>query len=436
MKPLALHTIGSNPLRQRLRVLSRERRADEARQFLEQFHHENGLPAGECAARVREVERELLRTGHYDHTPEELAFGARVAWRNHARCIGRLFWKGLEVADCRHIDEPDAIASRMVDHMQFARGDGRIRSTISIFAPVKGDAETAELPSHIESRQIAQYAGYMQRDGRVVGDPIAVEATNTAIALGWNAPAERGAFDLLPIVVCDGRGRRHVYELPPGTVQELDIVHPRAAGLAALGLRWYTVPCVSSMVLSIGGIEYPCAPFNGFYMASEIASRNFVDETRYNMLEPAADALGVDRSSGLWKDRVVTELNEAVIHSFRAAGATILDHHTASEQFMDFHQKEVAAGRTPSAEWSWIVPPQASSLCPVYHLPMRDRHLVPNYYASAATDGARLAPGAAEVSRHESLAHGAAGSRCPFARSVGAVARGLGAIARAKAAMF
>ena len=435
MRTLA-NTTGSNPLRQRLRQLSPERRAAEARTFLEQYHRENELAPSICSARIREALRELGQTGHYDHTPEELAFGARVAWRNHARCIGRLFWKGLEVADCRGIVEPDEMASRMADHMVFARGDGRIRSTISIFAPVRGDAAHADMPAHVESRQIAQYAGYLQSDGSVLGDPVAVEATSTAIALGWRPPSQRSAFDLLPIVICDARGRRHLYELPAGTVQEVDIAHPREPRLASLGLRWYTVPCVSSMMMTIGGIEYPCAPFNGFYMASEIASRNFTDETRYDLLAPAADALRIDRASGLWRDRVVTELNEAVLHSFRSAGVTILDHHTASEQFMDFHQKEIAAGRTPSAEWSWIVPPQASSLCPVYHLPMRDRNLVPNYYASASADGAQLAPGAAEALRHEGVASGHAGSRCPFARGVGSIARGLGAIARAKAAMF
>jgi len=194
-------------------------------------------------------------------------------------------------------------------------------------------------------------------------------------------------------------------------------------GLAALGLRWYAVPAVSSMTLTIGGIEYPCAPFNGFYMASEIASRNFADESRYDQLRAAAEAMGIDTSRALWKDRVLTELNEAVLHSFKAVGATVLDHHTASEQFMEFFQKERSAGREPSAEWSWIVPPQASSACPVYHLPMQDRHLVPNYYGSVATDGARL--GAEQAAAEP--AHGASGdiSRCPFARGLGLLARSM-----------
>jgi nitric-oxide synthase len=411
-------SISSNPLRQRLRQLDLGTRLAEAESFIRQFHRENELGDDACRARLREVRRDLERAGHYDHTPEELAFGARVAWRNHARCIGRLFWKSLDVHDCRTISDPAGIASRMVDHMVGARGDGRIRSTISVFAPVKGD----ELPAHVESRQIAQYAGHLRGDGSIVGDPIAVEATRAAKALGWRGPRSEGMFDLLPIVICDARGRRHLFELPEGTVQEVAIEHPGFPALADLGLRWYTVPCVSSMIMTIGGIEYPCAPFNGFYMASEIASRNFVDETRYDLLRPLARALAIRESDPLWKDRVVTELNAAVLHSFRAAGATILDHHTASAQFMDFAQKETASGRTPSADWMWIVPPQAPSVCPVYHLPMRDRNLVPNYYSSRATDGAHIGVRPDEE------------SRCPVTRGLGRLGRVLGGFAGRKAA--
>jgi len=412
-------TMPSNPLAQRLRVLGPAQKLAEAERFIRQFHEENALPDGDCERRLREVRACLARTGHYDHTPDELAFGARIAWRNHGRCIGRLFWKSLVVVDRRNVTDPAEIAACCAEHLVAARGDGRIRSTITVFAPARG----SELPAHIESRQLTQYAGYLERDGSILGDPANIEATRSAIALGWRAPAERSAFDLLPLQICDAHGRRHLFELPEGTAQEIPIVHPTLPGLAALGLRWYAVPAVSSMTLTIGGIEYPCAPFNGFYMASEIASRNFIDATRYDLLAPAAAALGIAARGPLWKDRVVTELNEAVLHSFARAGVMILDHHAASEQFMEFFAKERSAGREPNGDWSWIVPPQASSACPVYHLPMQDRHLVPNYYGSVATDGARL--GAEQAAAEP--AHGASGdiSRCPFARGLGLLARSM-----------
>jgi nitric-oxide synthase len=310
------------------------------------------------------------------------------------------------------------------------------------------------MPAHIESRQLVQYAGYLAEDGSIVGDPASIEATRMAIELGWNPPAQRSRFDVLPLQICDEHGQRHLFEYPDGVVQEALMEHPTQPAFASLGLRWYTVPAVSSMVLSIGGIEYPCAPFNGFYMASEIASRNFADVSRYDQLRAVAEVLAIDTTRPLWKDRVLTELNEVVLHSFKKVGATILDHHTASEQFMEFFQKERSAGREPSAEWSWIVPPQAAAACPVYHLAMEDHHTVPNYYGSAATDGAKLgvrgvrdgsnASGALnqfDTTLHEPRAAARASdhparssdvtasdvSRCPFAR--GLSMRGLGLLA-------
>ena len=49
--------------------------------------------------------REIDLTGTYWHTTEELAFGARVAWRNNARCIGRLYWRSLQVRDLRDVSD-------------------------------------------------------------------------------------------------------------------------------------------------------------------------------------------------------------------------------------------------------------------------------------------------------------------------------------------
>jgi nitric-oxide synthase len=452
----------TNPLRQRLRTLSLAEKLAEAEAFIRQFYVENNLGIEARDARLCEVRTALESFNHYEHTTEELAFGARVAWRNHARCIGRLFWKSLVVVDRREVTDPAEIAACCAEHLLSARGvsagdsgasptsggSGGIRSTITIFAPVRGD----RMPAHIESRQLVQYAGYLAEDGSILGDPASIEATRMAIELGWNPPAQRSRFDVLPLQVCDEHGQRHLFEYPDGVVQEALMEHPTQPAFASLGLRWYTVPAVSSMVLSIGGIEYPCAPFNGFYMASEIASRNFADVSRYDQLRAAAEVLAIDTTRPLWKDRVLTELNEVVLYSFKKVGATILDHHTASEQFMEFFQKERSAGREPSAEWSWIVPPQASAACPVYHLAMEDRHMVPNYYGSAATDGAKLGlqgvreasealdardalnqfdttlhePGAAaRASDHHARSSDVTASdvsRCPFARGLGLLA--------------
>lgn len=379
--------VRADPVRRRLRRISRGEQRDEAVAFIRQFARETGLPDTLRAAREREVVRALATCGHYEHSADELAFGARLAWRNHARCIGRLRWKALEVFDCRHLVSPDAIAARMVQHMMEAHADGPVRSSISIFAP----ATAGGTPATIESAQIIQYAGYIAADGRVIGDRQGIEATRTAISLGWQPPAEPGRHDILPFVIRDSQGRRHLCNLPPAAVREVAIAHPSCAALGALGIRWYSVPCVANMVLTIGGIDYPCAPFNGHYMASEIASRDLADMRRYDLLPAVAEALGLDRAGDpLWRDTALTELNRAVLLSFQAAGVTISDHHEESARYMEFVALEQRAGRTPHGDWSWIVPPQASAACPVFHLPMENRHAVPNFYASRQLDGGLL----------------------------------------------
>lgn len=59
----------------------------------------------------------------------------------------------------------------------------------------------------------------------------------------------------------------------------------RLEWFAALGLRWYALPAVSNMLLEIGGLEFPAAPFSGWYMSSEIGMRDLCDPHRYNILE-------------------------------------------------------------------------------------------------------------------------------------------------------
>ena len=138
-------------------------------------------------------------------------------------------------------------------------------------------------------------------------------------------------------------------------------------------------------------------------MASEIASRNFADRDRYDLLKDVARCFDLNPKdpSPLWRDTALTELNRAVLGSYLEAGVTLVDHHTASDQFVRFHARETSAGRAVSADRAWIVPPQASAACDVFHLPMEDRHTVPNFYRNRYTDGQRLA--ARRAQKNETL---------------------------------
>ena len=51
-----------------------------------------------------------------------------------------------------------------------------------------------------------------------------------------------------------------------------------------LGLKWYAMPAVANMNMEVGGLEYTGAPFNGWYMGTEVGARDLCDVHRYNIL--------------------------------------------------------------------------------------------------------------------------------------------------------
>lgn len=65
----------------------------------------------------------------------------------------------------------------------------------------------------------------------------------------------------------------------------MNIVHDRYEWFEKLELKWFAVPAVSGMVFDCGGLEFTAAPFNGWYMSTEIGARDLCDVQRYNLLE-------------------------------------------------------------------------------------------------------------------------------------------------------
>jgi nitric-oxide synthase, bacterial len=356
-----------------------------AERFITLFHHE--MQAGPAQWRLRQVRREIESTGTYWHTPAELEFGARVAWRNSARCIGRLYWNSLRVRDRREVSSAAEVAAESVEHLREATNDGRIRPLITVFAPDR----PGQPGPRILSSQLTRYAGYTEADGTITGDPASADLTTLARELGWPGCLPPGRFDKLPLIVQEAGAAPTLHPVPADAVLEVDIGHPDLSWFAGLGLRWYAVPVICDMYLDIGGVCYPAAPFNGWYMGTEIGSRDLGDTGRYDQLPVIARRLGLrtedDRS--LWKDKAITELNVAVLHSFGAAGVTITDHHTESARFLQHLAREERHGRACPADWSWIVPPAASSATPVFHRYYSDFDQTPNFYRHPA---ARLAP--------------------------------------------
>ena len=323
----------------------------DMRAFLRRFHEEMGEPG--LPARLRAVEE----AGLWWPTSAELTWGAKVAWRNSTRCVGRLYWEALSVRDLRELNTAQAVYEALLQHLDDAFCGGHIRPVISVFGP----------GVRLHNPQLIRYAD----------DPINADFVDKLRRFGWQPQGER--FEVLPLLIEVG-GRAELFPLPPQAVQEVAITHPDCPAVGELGLRWHALPVISDMHLDIGGLHLPCA-FSGWYVQTEIAARDLADVGRYDQLPAVARALGLDtsRERTLWRDRALVELNVAVLHSFDAAGVKLADHHTVTAHHVRFEEREARAGREVRGKWSWLVPPLSPATTPLWSRRYRTREESPRF---------------------------------------------------------
>ncbi|MCD7036502.1 nitric oxide synthase oxygenase [Metabacillus sp. GX 13764] len=353
----------------------------EAADFIQTCFSELGKSAGQADIRLQEIHSEIKKRGTYTHTYEELEHGAKMAWRNSNKCIGRLFWSSITVFDERKENEAEKVKEALFRHISYATNGGKIRPAITIFRP--------ENSFRIWNHQLIRYAGYETPHG-TIGDPASIAFTKACQELGWKG--NEGNFDILPLVIQHKEETPKWYKIPEDLILEVPIQHPAHPELEELNAKWYAVPIISDMKLEIGGIRYNAAPFNGWYMETEIGARNFADSSRYNLLPKTAELLGYDtsRSASLWKDKALIDLNEAVLHSYKKAGVSIVDHHTAASQFQLFEEKEAESGRSITGDWTWLIPPISPASTHIFHSKYDNRIVKPNFFYQEKAYGAEL----------------------------------------------
>uniref|UniRef100_A0A3P8X274 nitric-oxide synthase (NADPH) n=1 Tax=Cynoglossus semilaevis TaxID=244447 RepID=A0A3P8X274_CYNSE len=261
------------------------------------------------------------------------------------------------------------------NHIKYATNKGNLRSAITIF-PQRTDGKH---DFRVWNSQLIRYAGYKQPDGRILGDPANVEFTEICLQLGWKPPKTR--FDVLPLLLQANGNDPELFEIPEDLILEVPITHPKFEWFKDLDLKWYSLPAVSNMMLDIGGLEFTGCPFSGWYMGTEIGVRDFCDSSRYNILEDVAIKMDLDtrKTSSLWKDQALVEINIAVLHSFQSCKVTIVDHHSATESFMKHMENEYRVRGGCPGDWVWIVPSMSGSITPVFHQEMLNYHLTPSF---------------------------------------------------------
>ena len=341
----------------------------EARAFLDLMAADSVASAWipDVPTRWRQIEQEIQSTGTYTHTFKELSFGARIAWRHSNRCIGRHFWRTLQIHDARSCNSVEEAYGHLTNHVNAAFNGGKIANVITVFPPARPGMEH---PWRMVNHQLIRYAGFRQADGSTLGDPDSVDFTDYCLNQGWQG--RETAWTPLPwVMVEEGRPAPpfdpfHNGQLLPN---EIILAHPDFPKTQDLGLRWYAVPILADMALKIGGIVYPFAPFNGHYLGTEIAARNLTDPDRYNALEDWAKACNIDTKAkrALWQDEALVRLNQALLASFDEAGVTVGDHHEMGRAFEQWCQAEQKQGREVPGDWSWLTPPMSGSLTPQFH---------------------------------------------------------------------
>ncbi|XP_037078549.1 nitric oxide synthase-like protein [Pollicipes pollicipes] len=355
---------------------SRDVLLTEAKEFIDGYYRSmNRPPSEQHQARWEQIQAEVARTGTYQLTTQELTYGAKMAWRNAYRCIGRIQWNKLTLFDARYVTTAGQMFDAICNHIKYTTNKGNLRSAITVF-PQRTDGEH---DYRVWNQQLVSYAGYRNEDGTITGDPANVEFTEVCKKLGWKSKGTR--FDILPMVLSANAQDPEYFDIPPELIMRVEISHPKYPWFKELGLQWYVLPAVSGMMFDCGGIEFTACPFSGWYMSTEVAARDLCDPQRYNMLETIAKHMGLDTSNyrNLWKDQALVEINLAVLHSFQEANVTIVDHHTAADSFMKFMENEQRLRGGCPADWVWIVPPMSGSATPVFHQEMSRYIVKPTY---------------------------------------------------------
>ena len=92
-------------------------------------------------------------------------------------------------------------------------------------------------------------------------------------------------WDVLPIVLSGPDQVPQFFELPEEIILKIRIEHPDFPSMKQLNLEWFGLAMICDTFLECAGQQFPATAFSAMWTLPEIATRNLLDEHRYNLLK-------------------------------------------------------------------------------------------------------------------------------------------------------
>lgn len=247
----------------------------------------------------------------------------------------RTAWKTLQIRDRRHVFSAEAIFQNIKDHFDTIMDQDILNTNDNITPPpcimtvFRPQIQNEIMGIRFLSSHLFQYAGYMDKEnGIVLGDPSNVEYTNYLIETNlWSPPSTRGAYDLLPLVLkMPHIDKPFVYILPRDiTKHEVVLEHARYPGVKGICLKCAPIPFVMNYSMNLGGLVYPCAPFNGCFSPAEKSSTLLYCK-KYGIRSLLGNTMGYQTEDKIIEQSVALELEQTILNSFEKKWHNILDY--------------------------------------------------------------------------------------------------------------
>jgi nitric oxide synthase oxygenase domain/subunit len=218
-------------------------------------------------SRIKYAHQELDKKGNYTLSREELTYGTQLAWQN-AYCTNSDTpqKQDLLVVDCRSVRTAEELFNTLCEHLKESFNEVALLPIVTVLPTTDQKISTElddlthkKIPLRILNKQLLLLAGYTQKDGSVIGDPLNIELTEFCLSLGWTPPTNNMTH-VLPLVIDTADGVIHWFQWPCDSVKMEQLTYKAQAINQVRHIKQNTISMMSDMILEIGGLLFPVRP--------------------------------------------------------------------------------------------------------------------------------------------------------------------------------